>query len=167
MFYLLTWFISILCITWLIMNTYPFLVIKLGTISEVVSRRFIIFWYSIFILCLKQTQVINNLPSFFWCYVNSMYFIFFFFTFCFTYRSNLTAIILFKIKSPAASAVASPVASLVTTLLEAVFAVSVVFLFQYSLLFYHIYLQVFLKMMKSHSLQLNFYVLFQLNIWFL
>ena len=79
-------FVNIVWSSRLIMNFYPFLVINLGTLSDVVSNRFVIVWYSIFILCLKQFWIINNLVSFFWWYVNfcSIFFSFFF-TFCFTY----------------------------------------------------------------------------------
>ena len=47
--YLFTWFVSIFCSVWLITNFYPFLVINLGTLSDVVSSRLVTFWYYIFI----------------------------------------------------------------------------------------------------------------------
>ena len=82
--YLFVWFISIISTTWLIITFYQFFSNKSRYFIIVVPSRFVIFWYSVFIWCLKQSQVINNLPCFFWWYVDFLFFVFFFFTFCFT-----------------------------------------------------------------------------------
>ena len=81
--YLLGLYLSSALPDWSWTSTY-FLVINLGTSSIFVPNKFVIFWYSIFIWCLKQSQVINNLLSFFWWYVDFLFFFFFFFTLCFT-----------------------------------------------------------------------------------
>ena len=64
----------------------------------------------------KQCQVINNLLSFFWCYVNFLSLAFFLFTFCF---EVILSAILFPIKSPVVSDV------FWATHFEAVFAASI------------------------------------------
>ena len=65
-----------------------FLVINLGTLSDVVHSKFAIFLVFHFYMVSKQCQVINNLQPFFWWYVDFLPFVFFFYTLCFAYWSN-------------------------------------------------------------------------------
>ena len=94
------------------------LITNLGTSSNAVSSKFAILWYSIFIWCLKQSQIINNLLSFFCWYVD--FFSSFSFSWLFVLLNEvILPTILFPIKSPVASAVFA------TTLFEAAFAASI------------------------------------------
>ena len=113
------------------MNLYPFI----ARLSDVVSSRFIIFWYSIFILSSISKTISND-----------QYFTVFFLVVC-------KFLVLYLIH----------LLFLYFLFYHAVFAASIPVFVTVSINFYYIYRQIFLQMTKIHILQYIFYISALLN----
>ena len=91
----------------------------------------------------KKSQVINNLLSFFWWYINFLSFIFFFFALCFSSWTNFTS---YFISNQISCSFYSFFELFVQNqFLQYLF----LFLWQYPLIFYHIYQQNSCKWQKA------------------
>ena len=147
-----TWFVSISSTNWLILNVYPFL----SDLSMQIIRFCI--WYIIrccvwkvcdllvfhFYMVLKQSQVINNLLSFFWWYVAFLSFISF--ALCFTYWSNFIGYFIFN------QIFCCFYSFLNYSFRSSFCSIYSFLLLQHLLMFHHIYHQIFLQMTKRRIL---------------
>ena len=145
-----------------------FVVLNLDTLLDVVSSRFIIFWYPIFILYLK------NLSSSIICWrfsegmcMQVSYILFTSLYSSFPIFFDLPAeIILSTILFPITFSVASTVFWTTVFLMQSL-QYLFLFLLQHPLIFHHIYNRIFLQMTKTNVLQYFFYILVLLNISFM